>query len=115
VEVILVRQVQSALASRVLSRTSTPRTAQISSVQVREAFPALWRNACARKASLSVILVCSTRGQKEIMYILMVFTHSTLLRVSLVSAGLLTRDPRVVERKKPGQKKARKKFQWVKR
>ncbi|SVC03153.1 uncharacterized protein METZ01_LOCUS256007, partial [marine metagenome] len=23
--------------------------------------------------------------------------------------------PRVVERKKPGQKKARKKFQWVKR
>ena len=29
--------------------------------------------------------------------------------------GLLTRDPRVVERKKPGQKKARKKFQWVKR
>jgi len=28
---------------------------------------------------------------------------------------LLTRDPRVVERKKPGQKKARKKFQWVKR
>ena len=29
--------------------------------------------------------------------------------------GLLTRDSRVVERKKPGQKKARKKFQWVKR
>ena len=27
----------------------------------------------------------------------------------------LTRDSRVVERKKPGQKKARKKFQWVKR
>jgi small subunit ribosomal protein S9 len=25
------------------------------------------------------------------------------------------RDPRMVERKKPGQKKARKKFQWVKR
>ena len=30
-------------------------------------------------------------------------------------AGLLTRDARRVERKKPGQKKARKKFQWVKR
>ena len=36
-------------------------------------------------------------------------------RPSLKSEGLLTRDPRVVERKKPGQKKARKKFQWVKR
>ena len=34
---------------------------------------------------------------------------------SLKSHGLLTRDSRVVERKKPGQKKARKKFQWVKR
>jgi len=30
-------------------------------------------------------------------------------------AKLLTRDARRVERKKPGQKKARKKFQWVKR
>eukprot|EP00658_Telonema_sp_P-2_P048743 TRINITY_DN3706_c0_g1_i4.p1 TRINITY_DN3706_c0_g1~~TRINITY_DN3706_c0_g1_i4.p1 ORF type:complete len:190 (-),score=37.60 TRINITY_DN3706_c0_g1_i4:1095-1664(-) len=29
--------------------------------------------------------------------------------------GMLTRDSRRVERKKPGQKKARKKFQWVKR
>ena len=29
--------------------------------------------------------------------------------------GLLTRDPRMVERKKPGQKKARKKFQFSKR
>ena len=28
---------------------------------------------------------------------------------------MLTRDARIVERKKPGQKKARKKFQWVKR
>ena len=36
-------------------------------------------------------------------------------RPSLKESGLLTRDPRVVERKKPGQKKARKKFQWVKR
>ena len=37
------------------------------------------------------------------------------LRPPLKSAGLLTRDSRRVERKKPGQKKARKKFQWVKR
>ena len=36
-------------------------------------------------------------------------------RSVLKSEGLLTRDARVVERKKPGQKKARKKFQWVKR
>ena len=36
-------------------------------------------------------------------------------RPGLKAEGLLTRDARVVERKKPGQKKARKKFQWVKR
>ena len=36
-------------------------------------------------------------------------------RSALKSEGLLTRDARGVERKKPGQKKARKKFQWVKR
>jgi len=36
-------------------------------------------------------------------------------RIALKNKGLLTRDARVVERKKPGQKKARKKFQWVKR
>ena len=28
------------------------------------------------------------------------------------TAGLLTKDPRVRERKKPGQEKARKKFTW---
>lgn len=37
------------------------------------------------------------------------------LRPELKKAGYLTRDPRMVERKKPGQPKARKKFQWVKR
>uniref|UniRef100_A0A0D6QZW8 30S ribosomal protein S9 n=1 Tax=Araucaria cunninghamii TaxID=56994 RepID=A0A0D6QZW8_ARACU len=37
------------------------------------------------------------------------------LRPYLRAAGLLTRDPRVVERKKPGKAKARKSFQWVKR
>ena len=30
----------------------------------------------------------------------------------LEESGLLNRDPRSVERKKPGQKKARKKFTW---
>ncbi len=34
---------------------------------------------------------------------------------SLRDAGLLTRDPRMVERKKYGQKKARKRFQFSKR
>ena len=33
----------------------------------------------------------------------------------LKKEGLMTRDPRMVERKKPGQKKARKKFQFSKR
>ncbi|XVF75952.1 hypothetical protein PTKIN_Ptkin13bG0228500 [Pterospermum kingtungense] len=37
------------------------------------------------------------------------------LRPPLRAAGFLTRDPRVVERKKPGKAKARKSFQWVKR
>ncbi len=36
-------------------------------------------------------------------------------RASLKPMGFLTRDPRVVERKKPGQKKARKRFQFSKR
>ena len=36
-------------------------------------------------------------------------------RAALKKEGLLTRDPRMVERKKPGQKKARKKFQFSKR
>jgi small subunit ribosomal protein S9 len=34
---------------------------------------------------------------------------------ALRTNGLVTRDPRMVERKKPGQKKARKRFQFSKR
>lgn len=37
------------------------------------------------------------------------------LRPALHSAGFMTRDPRMVERKKYGQKKARKRFQFSKR
>jgi len=37
------------------------------------------------------------------------------LRIALKPAGLLTRDPRVVERKKFGHKKARKSYQFSKR
>lgn len=36
-------------------------------------------------------------------------------RKELKAAGFVTRDPRVVERKKPGQPKARKRFQFSKR
>jgi small subunit ribosomal protein S9 len=37
------------------------------------------------------------------------------LRLSFRSSGLLTRDSRMVERKKPGLKKARRSPQWAKR
>lgn len=37
------------------------------------------------------------------------------LKPALKADGLMTRDPRMVERKKPGQPKARKKFQFSKR
>jgi small subunit ribosomal protein S9 len=37
------------------------------------------------------------------------------LKSALRKAGLLTRDPRAKERKKYGQKGARKRFQWTKR
>ncbi|MBF0484073.1 MAG: 30S ribosomal protein S9 [Candidatus Omnitrophica bacterium] len=36
-------------------------------------------------------------------------------RSTLKKADMLRRDPRMKERKKPGQKGARRKFQWVKR
>ncbi|MEE9207571.1 MAG: 30S ribosomal protein S9 [Gemmatimonadota bacterium] len=36
-------------------------------------------------------------------------------RLTLRASNLLTRDPRIVERKKPGQPKARKRFQFSKR
>jgi ribosomal protein S9 len=37
------------------------------------------------------------------------------LKAALKAARLLKRDPRMVERKKPGKAKARKGFTWVKR
>lgn len=41
--------------------------------------------------------------------------HDEELRPEMKSRGMLTRDPRKVERKKPGQPKARKRFQFSKR
>ncbi len=42
-------------------------------------------------------------------------TLNDSFRPRLKEAGFLRRDPRMVERKKAGQPKARKKFQWTKR
>jgi small subunit ribosomal protein S9 len=41
--------------------------------------------------------------------------HDKALKKSLKDEGYLKRDPRMVERKKPGKKKARKSSQWSKR
>lgn len=41
--------------------------------------------------------------------------HNAGLRTTLKKAGLLTRDPRMVERKKYGRRKARARFQFSKR
>ncbi|KAG0175653.1 37S ribosomal protein S9, mitochondrial [Apophysomyces sp. BC1034] len=41
--------------------------------------------------------------------------HNSELKPILRQAGCVTRDPRVVERKKEGQRKARAKYTWVKR
>jgi small subunit ribosomal protein S9 len=41
--------------------------------------------------------------------------HDPELRPALKAEGFMTRDPRMVERKKPGRRKARKKFQFSKR
>lgn len=41
--------------------------------------------------------------------------HDEALRPALRKSGMLTRDPRKRERKKYGQKGARKRFQWTKR
>ena len=41
--------------------------------------------------------------------------HNAQYKTLLKEEKLLTRDPRMVERKKPGKAKARKSFQWVKR
>lgn len=41
--------------------------------------------------------------------------HNAENKPALKAKGMMTRDPRAVERKKPGQKKARKRFQFSKR
>jgi len=59
-----------------------------------------------------------TKGQAEALRLAIskaLVEVSADLRPSLKEKGLLRRDPRMVERKKPGQKKARKRFQFSKR
>lgn len=59
-----------------------------------------------------------TTGQSEAIRMAMaqaLQNHDPMYRLVLKHAGLLTRDPRIKERKKPGRKKARKKGQWSKR
>lgn len=59
-----------------------------------------------------------TTGQAESLALAVskaLITHEPLLKPALRRAGVVTRDPRRVERKKPGHLKARKMPQWVKR
>lgn len=64
------------------------------------------RNVANRREPRCWIVVCCSPGP-----------HLPLLALhpSAFAVALIQRDPRMVERKKPGQKKARKQFQWVKR
>lgn len=60
-----------------------------------------------------------TRGQAEALRLgiarALCKADSEAYRATLKTAGFLTRDPRIVERKKPGQPGARKRFQFSKR
>ncbi len=59
-----------------------------------------------------------TTGQAEAMRLAIaraLISYDPSLKEILRPAGLLTRDPRMVERKKYGRKKARKRFQFSKR
>ncbi|RKP28062.1 ribosomal protein S9/S16-domain-containing protein [Syncephalis pseudoplumigaleata] len=59
-----------------------------------------------------------TTGQAEAIRLAVaraLLIHEPDLKPALRHAGLISHDARVVERKKPGQAKARKKYTWVKR
>ena len=60
------------------------------------------------------LAVTNTEGQFD-MYVHLDEVNKEEYRPVLKSNGFLHRDPRVVERKKPGQPKARKRFQFSKR
>jgi small subunit ribosomal protein S9 len=95
----------------------------------KEAFPV----AVLQSKILQPFLLTSTEGQFDVKVNVMgggingqaeairLAISRALVEVSqenktlLKAEGLMTRDPRMVERKKPGQPKARKKFQFSKR
>jgi len=52
---------------------------------------------------------------KDMHNINLLMTHFSPVSKCAPAAGLLTPDPRVRERKKPGQEGARRKFTWKKR
>ena len=59
--------------------------------------------------------ICSQIGAVRQAVSRAVITMNPELKATIKKAGLLTRDPRVKERKKYGQKRARKRFQFSKR
>ncbi|GAO46113.1 hypothetical protein SAICODRAFT_75537 [Saitoella complicata NRRL Y-17804] len=81
-------------------------------------FPLMVTNRLPHYNVWAVVKGGGTTGQAEAIQLgvsraLMI--HDIELKPVLRKAGLVTRDPRVVERKKPGHKKARKMPTWVKR
>lgn len=92
-------------------------------------FPVEWR----RKVALGSLSVTGTEGQFDVLVNVRgggltgqaeairmgiaraLVKHDEEHRKALRDAGYLTRDPRMVERKKYGQPKARKRFQFSKR
>ena len=61
---------------------------------------------------------CGLKGQAEAIRLAVaraLVKNDEETRVVLKKEGFLTRDPRMVERKKYGRRKARRAFQWVKR
>ena len=66
---------------------------------------------CKEAANIAVI---GATGYTGVELIRLLLSHPKF-RIALKKKGLLTRDSRVVERKKYGRKKARKSFQFSKR
>jgi small subunit ribosomal protein S9 len=109
--------------------TSGNGTFSINNKSLEEYFPSLEQQykvhqpfeICGVKGNYDVKAVLSgggITGQVEAMRLAIakaLVQENEEFKPSLKAEGLLTRDSRMVERKKPGQKKARKKFQFSKR
>jgi len=109
--------------------TSGNGTFSINNKSLEEYFPLLEQQykvhqpfeVCGVKGNYDVKAVLSgggITGQVEAMRLAIakaLVQENEEFKPQLKAEGLLTRDSRMVERKKPGQKKARKKFQFSKR